>query len=80
LREIGFRAFADCKELTALEFPLSLEILGDRWFEGCSKMETIQFKGSSRLKRIGKYGYVACKLHSITIPALTEEIDGSAFV
>jgi hypothetical protein len=43
-------------------------------------METIDFEGSSKLKRIGERAFMGCKLHSFTIPALTEEIDGSASV
>jgi hypothetical protein len=43
-------------------------------------METIEFEGPSRLKKIGKWAFSGCPLHSITIPVLTEEIDGSAFV
>jgi hypothetical protein len=80
LREIGCAAFADCSELREFRVPESVEILGDRCFECCSHMETIDFEGSSRLKMIGERAFAGCKLHSITIPALTEEIDGSAFV
>jgi hypothetical protein len=43
-------------------------------------METIEFEGSSRLKRIGERSFAGCQLDSITIQALTEEIDGSAFL
>jgi hypothetical protein len=43
-------------------------------------METIKFEEPSRLKKIGERAFMGSDLHSITIPALTEEIDGSAFV
>jgi hypothetical protein len=43
-------------------------------------METLEFEGLSRLKKIGERAFSGCNLHSITIPSLTEEIDGSAFV
>jgi hypothetical protein len=42
-------------------------------------METIEFEGSSRLKKIGERAFSGCRLRSITIPVLTEEIDGSSF-
>jgi hypothetical protein len=79
LREIDPAAFAGCQQLIGFNVPESVEILGDRCFAGCSKMETIEFEGRSRLKRIGELAFTLCNLHSITIPALTEEIDGSAF-
>jgi hypothetical protein len=43
-------------------------------------METMMFAGPSRLTRIGAQVFVGCKLHPITIPALTEEIERSTFV
>jgi hypothetical protein len=80
LREIGPGAFAFCDRLEVFTVPESVEILADRRFKGCSEMETIRFEGSSRLKRIGEKAFMGCKLHSITIPAMVEEIDGSAFL
>jgi hypothetical protein len=80
LREIGREAFACCYESRAFTVPESVEILGDRCFEDCRRMETITFEGSSRLKAIGEGTFMRCKLHSITIPASTDEIDGSAFL
>jgi hypothetical protein len=79
LREICRGAFAQCSGLTAFNVPESLEIIGDRCFEYCGAMETIEFEWSSRLRRIGGRTFCGCNLYSITIPALTEEIDGSAF-
>jgi hypothetical protein len=43
-------------------------------------MATIRFEEVSRLRRIGEYAFVNCRLNSIRIPASVEEIDGSAFV
>jgi hypothetical protein len=80
LREIRIRAFAGCQKLKAFKVPESVEIIGAHCFSGCAAMETIEFEGLSRLKRIERRIFAGCILHSITIPALTEEIDGSAFV
>jgi hypothetical protein len=66
--------------LRALSLPESVELIGDRCFAGCGWIETIEFEESSKLKRIGERVFMGCGLHSITIRALTEEIDGSAFV
>jgi hypothetical protein len=80
LREIGPEAFASCLDLKEFNVPESVEIIGDHCLTGCWNMERIDFEGSSRLKRIGELAFSGCNLHSITIPALTEEIPGSAFV
>jgi hypothetical protein len=80
LREIFSRAFSFCRDLTAFKVPESVEILGDHCFENCLNLERIDFEGSSSLKRICELAFHGCNLHSITIPASTEEIDGSAFV
>jgi hypothetical protein len=60
--------------------PSSVETIGARCFENCARMETITFGESSKLKRIGERAFAESGLASITIPAATEEIDGSAFV
>jgi hypothetical protein len=80
LGEIGSRAFAGCLRLGEFSVRESVEIIGAHCFDGCSLLDTIEFEGSSRLKMIGEHAFVGCNLHSITIPALIEEIDGSAFV
>jgi hypothetical protein len=80
LREIGSAAFAECFRFTTFNIPESVEVIGDRCFESCSGLETVKFEGSSRLKRIGERAFMGSKLHSITIPAMAEEIDTFAFV
>jgi hypothetical protein len=60
--------------------PSSLETIGDRCFEECSQLTEITFRKSSKLKRIGERAFAKSRITSITIPASTEEIDGSAFV
>jgi hypothetical protein len=76
LMEIDSESFTSCDKLEAFNVPESVEILGDRCFKDCCKMETITFEGLSRLKRIGEHSFMGCKLHSIVIPAMVEEIDG----
>jgi hypothetical protein len=60
--------------------PSSVETISDRCFENIREMETITFSNASKLKRIGERAFAGSRLASITIPASTEEIDGSAFV
>jgi hypothetical protein len=67
--------------LKTFNVPESVEVLGDQCFKACPHMETIVFEVSSRLRRIGREAFAWCPvLRSVTIPALTEEIDGSAFM
>jgi hypothetical protein len=80
VREFGSRAFAECSEWTTFRVPESVEVIGDQCFAGCHGMQRIEFEGSSMLKRIGERTFIGCSLHSIIIPALTEEIEGSAFL
>jgi hypothetical protein len=60
--------------------PSLVETIGDRCFENCSKLATITFEESSRLRKIGKHAFAGSQLTSTTIPASTPEIDGSSFV
>jgi hypothetical protein len=80
LREIGEKAFTECRLLGAFSVPSSVETIGDRSFENCVKLTTIAFEDASQLKKIGESAFARSQLTSITIPASTEEIDGSAFV
>jgi hypothetical protein len=80
LKEIGQAAFAECGQLRVFIVPSSVETIGDRCFEDCHNMTTITFGDSARLKRIGERAFAKSQLTSITIPASTEEIAGSAFV
>jgi hypothetical protein len=80
LKEIGESAFSICNSLKAFHVPSSVETIGDRCFENCYKMTTVTFASSSRLRRIGDCAFSESGLRSITLPASTEEIDGSAFV
>jgi hypothetical protein len=80
LREIGYEAFAYSPSVQAFTVPSSVETIGDRCFEYCSRMTKIAFAKVSGLKRIGERAFAFSGLISITIPASVEEIDGSAFV
>jgi hypothetical protein len=79
LREIGEAGFAECRSLKAFRVPSSVETIGDRAFHSCSGLTALTFTKSSKLKRIGKGAFSKSQLISITIPASTQEIDGSAF-
>jgi hypothetical protein len=79
LREIAEKAFSRCGGLKSFTVPASVETIGDRCFEHCSRMTKVRFAEVSMLKKIGTRAFFNCRLSSIRIPASVEEIDGSAF-
>jgi hypothetical protein len=80
LREIGPKAFSRCVSLLELDIPESVEEIGDEAFLGCSGLLAVNFVGGSKLRKLGRCAFAGCRLSSITIPASTEEMDGSAFL
>jgi hypothetical protein len=79
LREIGKEAFCNSEGLSTITLPSSVEILGDRCFMYCVHLTIVTFGEISNLKRVGERAFAFSSIHSITIPASTNEIDGSAF-
>jgi hypothetical protein len=79
LREIAGWAFSGCRDLETFHVPSSVETLGPCCFAQCVRLTTMTFEDHSKLKRIGERAFSDSELISITIPAGTEEIDGSAF-
>jgi hypothetical protein len=59
-------------ELKIFNVPESVEIIGAQWFDSCFDLETVEFDGLSKLKKIGERTFSRCRLHSITIPAFAE--------
>jgi hypothetical protein len=79
LREIADSAFSACHYLESFKVPSSVETLGPSCFGGCSRLTAVTFEEHSKLKRIEKLAFSRSKLNLMTIPAGTEEIEGSAF-
>jgi hypothetical protein len=79
LREIAESAFSGCVFLKSFNVPSSVETLGRCCFAECSRLTAVTFEANSRLKTIGKLAFSKSVLISITIPAATEAIEGSAF-
>jgi hypothetical protein len=80
LREIEEEAFSWSQRLLAITIPSSVEILGDRCFENCPRLSLVSFEAPPRLIIIGEHAFAFSGIQSFTIPASTNEIDGSAFV
>lgn len=72
---IGFR---DCKNLTAINLPKDLKIIGSSAFKGCSGLVSIIIPES--VKSIGAMAFSGCSgLLSVEIPDGVENIEDSVF-
>lgn len=80
LREIGKKAFLECKRLQSVEFrePSKCKEIPERAFYKCAALERIILpKG---LKSIGREGFYRCAIESIELPEELESIEESAFL
>lgn len=59
--KIGDRAFCDCKELSKIEIPKSVEVIGISAFDWCDNAVVILEKPKSEFKYIGPYAFWECK-------------------
>lgn len=75
---IGAYAFADCSDLSELNLPEDLEIIGDDAFEYCTGLEKLVLPDKVRI--IGKYAFMSCQsLKEVTISENAEEVGRNAF-
>lgn len=73
---IGDYAFKDCQNMTKIELPSSITILGDEAFYGC------RFSGITipqNVESIGKYCFLGNRFKSITIPESVKTLKTSVF-
>ena len=56
---IGDRAFAECKGITAVDLPSTLESIGTEAFFGCEKLEAFTIGG--KVKTVGNRALAECK-------------------
>lgn len=88
-REIGERAFCDCKKISKVEFGKSLESIGDGAFVNCEGLQQVVFQNG--IKSIGKMksedpedplkgAFSSCKnLHEVVLPESLREIGALTF-
>lgn len=76
--EIGSEAFHDCKYVTEVRMPESLEAINTSAFEGCSALEKIELPDN--IDEIGMYAFEDCtSLKSVKLPAKLTCIDQAVF-
>ena len=76
--EIGWRAFAECKDLTNVTILDSVSIIADAAFLGCSDLTNITIPDS--VTEIREYTFLSCKsLTKVIIPNSITKIGGGAF-
>lgn len=67
LKEIGYYAFSDCKNLKKITFPDSIETIMSRAFENCESLTDLQLPES--LIHLLDYAFDGCNgLQTVTIP------------
>lgn len=75
---IGYHAFSDCKNLTGITFPKSIEDIHSSAFYGCIGLKEITIPDG--VKNIEGSAFADCKsLKNITIPESVENIQANAF-
>ncbi|MGM9947391.1 leucine-rich repeat domain-containing protein [Floccifex sp.] len=76
---IGNNSFNKCDSLTSIYIPSNVESIGISAFAGCEKITNIEFGENSKLKTIGTYAFLGCKITSIDIPDGVTLIGQQAF-
>lgn len=79
IREICSEAFADFPKDLQVEFPSSLEKIGDYAFYGCEFDFELEDELPLGLKHIGAHAFEKCSLTHLTLPEGLEEIGEYAF-
>lgn len=78
LEQIGKDSFGACVSLLGpLEFPDTLQIIGDGAFNGCSAVEDVTF--NEGLEEIGGTAFIGCDLHEIDLPDTVKEVGDRCF-
>ena len=80
VREIGKEAFYQCKTVTGVTVPASVEVIGVNAFQLASSLRTVTFEKGSRCARIEKGAFGACaSLKEFPLPKSVTLIGDGAF-
>lgn len=74
------RAFYECKMISSVTIPSSLESIESSAFSGCTSLEKVTFEMPSHIKIIGSYAFYRCKaLTEFSVPKSVILISHYAF-
>ena len=79
IREIGKEAFADFPKDLYIEFPSTLEVIGESAFYGCEFDFELEDELPIGIKTIGAHAFEKCSLTHLSLPQGLEEIGDFAF-
>ena len=79
IREIGKEAFADFPKDLYIEFPSTLEVIGEYAFYGCEFYFELEDELPIGIKTIGAHAFEKCSLTHLSLPQGLEEIGDFAF-
>lgn len=74
----GFGVFLGCDSLKKIEFPDSLEVIGDKCFSGCENLTQISF--GKNLVKIGAYAFERTSIQRLILPPKLRLIGEGAFL
>ena len=78
--KISDKAFYNCKSITSISLPESLECIGTSAFEGCTSLSFKDFVIGENITSIGERAFYGCKFSgSLTIPEGVSVIGDEAF-
>jgi hypothetical protein len=81
IEKLNKKIFKDNDDLVSINLPFDCTEIGDKEFEGCSKLETFNPSPGNVLKKIGNYAFKDCtSLKSFTIPKFIETLGEGIFV
>ena len=77
LREVGDRAFMNCKRLEQIHFDRDLRVIGEYAFCGCEALDVVVLPKT--LTCVGAYAFAYTALKRVSLPENVEVIGESAF-
>ena len=76
---VGEYAFAGNETLTKVILPTTVATIGEGAFEGCTRLQTVEFGANTSLTSIPKNAFYGSGLLTITLPTTVTEIGENAF-
>ena len=83
LREIGYKAFENCENITAINLPYSLEYIADYAFNRCHKVTNLSFTVNNELfyKDSGTWSSVSgTVIRGVVAPTAGDGADGNYYI